>query len=50
VLKDQKDLITKLSKGFVYKENIILQSLYKSASDQEIPPNIILEFAGIYGF
>ena len=47
---DQKNLITKLSKGFIYKENIILQSLYKSASDQKIPPNIILEFAGIYGF
>ena len=47
---DQKNLITKLTKGFIYKENIILQSLYKSASDQKIPPNIILEFARIYGF
>ncbi len=47
---DQKNLITKLNKGFIYKENIILQSLYKSASDQKIPPNIILEFARIYGF
>ena len=47
---DQKNLITKLNKDFVYKENIILQSLYKSASDQKIPPNIILEFARIYGF
>ena len=47
---DQKNLITKLSKGFIYKENIILQSLYKSASDEKIPPNIILEFARIYGF
>ena len=47
---DQKNLITKLSKSFIYKENTILQSLYKSASDQKIPPNIILEFARIYGF
>ena len=47
---DQKNLIAKLSKGFIYKENTILQSLYKSASDQKIPPNIILEFARIYGF
>ena len=47
---DQKNLITKLSKGFIYKENTILQSLYKSASDEKIPPNIILEFARIYGF
>ena len=27
-----------------------MQSLYKSASDQKIPPNIIIEFARIYGF
>ena len=40
----------KLNKEILYKENIILQSLYKSASDQNIPPNIIIEFAGIYGF
>ena len=40
----------KLQKKIIYKENIILQSLYKSASDQNIPPNIIIEFAGIYGF
>ena len=40
----------KLNKKIVYKENIILQSLYKSANDQDIPANIIIEFAGIYGF
>jgi len=40
----------KLDKKIVYKENIIMQSLYKSASDQKIPPNIIIDFAGIYGF
>ncbi len=40
----------KLNKEILYKENIILQSLYKAASDQNIPPNIIIEFAGIYGF
>ena len=27
-----------------------MQSLYKSASDQRIPANIIIEFARIYGF
>ena len=43
-------LSIKLNKKIVYKENIILQSLYKSANDQDIPPNIIIEFAGIYGF
>ena len=40
----------KLEKLVIYKENIILQSLYKSASDQKIPPNTIIEFARIYGF
>jgi murein DD-endopeptidase MepM/ murein hydrolase activator NlpD len=47
---DQKKLITKLNKNLIYKENIILQSLYKSASNQKIPANIIVEFARIYGF
>ena len=40
----------KLEKLILYKENIILQSLYKSASDQKIPPNTVIEFAQIYGF
>ena len=47
---DQRKLITKLNKDIVYKENIILQSLYKSAVNENIPPNIIIEFARIYGF
>ena len=47
---DQKTLVTKLQKQILYKENIILQSLYRSASEQKIPANIIVEFAGIYGF
>jgi len=47
---DQKILVTKLNKKIVYKENIILQSLYKSASKQKIPANIIIEFARVYGF
>ena len=40
----------KLDKEIIYNENIILQSLYKAASDQKIPANIIIEFARIYGF
>ena len=40
----------KLDKKIIYKENVILQSLYKSATDQNIPANIIIEFARIYGF
>ena len=40
----------KLEKKIVYKENLILQSLYKAATDEKIPANTIIEFAGIYGF
>ena len=43
-------LLTKLKKEIIYKENIISQSLYKSAVDQTIPLSIIIEFARIYGF
>jgi len=47
---EQKILLTKLNKNILYKENIILQSLYKSASQQKIPASIIVEFARVYGF
>ncbi len=43
-------LSIKLKKKIVYKEDIILNSLYKSATNQNIPANIIINFAGIYGF
>ena len=43
-------LSIKLDKKIIYKENIILQSLYKAATDQKIPVNTIVEFARIYGF
>ena len=43
-------LSIQLDKKIIYKENIIMQSLYKAASDQNIPINTIVEFAGIYGF
>tara|TARA_Y100000591_G_scaffold94823_1_gene80232 strand:+ start:254 stop:1546 length:1293 start_codon:yes stop_codon:yes gene_type:complete len=46
----QKVLLTKLKKEIVYNENIILQSLYKSATDQNVPIGIIIDFARIYGF
>ena len=46
----QEVVTLKLDKKIVYKENIILQSLYKSAIDQNIPANTIIEFARIYGF
>ena len=47
---NERTLLIKLNKEIVYKENVILQSLYKSAMDQNIPANIIVSFAGIYGF
>ncbi len=47
---NQKIVLTKLNKEIVYSENIILQSLYKSALDQKVPTGIIIEFARIYGF
>ena len=47
---NQSILVTKLNKKILYKENIIMQSLYKSAINQDVPANIIVEFARIYGF
>ena len=47
---DQKILVTSLNKNILYKENIILESLYKSAVEQKIPANVIVEFARVYGF
>ena len=47
---EKKIISTKLSKKIIYEENIILDSLYRSAVTKKIPPNIIIEFARIYGF
>ena len=44
-------VITKLEKKIIYSEDVILKSLYNSAvSQNNVPPNIIIEFARIYGF
>ena len=46
-----KEIISiKLNKKIIYKENLIAQSLYKAATDKQIPANTIIDFAGIYGF
>ncbi len=45
-----KIISIKLDKKIIYKENVILQSLYNSAIEQNIPANAIIEFARIYGF
>ena len=46
----QEILTIKLDKQIIFIENTILQSLYKAATEKNIPANIIIEFARIYGF
>ncbi len=47
---NEEIITTKLDKKIIYKENIILQSLYRSALSKKIPVNTIIELARIYGF
>ena len=47
---NEEIVLIKLNKKIEYKENLIIQSLYKSATNQKIPANVIVEFARIYGF
>ncbi len=49
-LFEKKLIITNLNKKIIFREGKILQSLYKTAIDLKIQPNIIIEFARIYGF
>ncbi len=44
------ELNKELTLNRIYKENFIKNSLYKSAVDKKIDPNIIVQFAQIYGF
>ena len=46
----KEKIITNLKKRIIYKEKKISQSLYRTAIDLGIQPNIIIEFARIYGF
>ena len=46
----KKKIITNLNKRIVFKEGKILKSLYRTAVDLDVKPNIIIEFARIYGF
>ena len=46
----KRDIITNLEKKIVLKEGVIKSSLYKSAIQEGISPNIIIEFARLYGF
>ena len=49
-LFEKKTIITNLIKRIIFKEGKILQSLYKTAVDLDVQPNIVIEFARIYGF
>jgi len=46
----KKEIVTNLKKKLVFKEAKINQSLYRAAMNVGISPNIIIEFARIYGF
>ena len=45
-----REIVTNLKKIIVLKEGTIKSSLYKSATKEDISPNIIVEFARLYGF
>ena len=52
---NKKDFVSKiieknLTKTITFKEGIIKNSLYSAALEQGIKPNIIIEFARLYGF
>ncbi|MDC0452152.1 peptidoglycan DD-metalloendopeptidase family protein [Candidatus Pelagibacter sp.] len=49
-LFEKKIIITNLNKKIIFKEGKITQSLYKTAIDLNVQPNLIIEFARIYGF
>ena len=46
----KRDIITNLEKKIILKEGVIKSSLYKSATKENIDPNIIIDFARLYGF
>ena len=47
---EKEEIITNLNTRIIYKEGKITQSLYKSAIKLDIKPNVIVDFARIYGF
>ena len=47
---EAKEITKNLNKKIIFKEGKISQSLYRSAVKSNILPNIIVEFARIYGF
>ena len=47
---NSREIITNLEKKLILKEGVIKSSLYKSATQQNINPNVIIEFARLYCF
>ena len=45
----KEEIVTNLTKRLVLKEGVIRSSLYQSATKQKISPNVIIEFARLYG-
>ena len=46
----KREIITNLEKKIILKEGVIKSSLYRSATQENISPNVIIEFARLYGF
>ena len=46
----KEEIVTNLTKKLILKEGVIKSSLYNSATKQDINPNVIIEFARLYGF
>ena len=46
----KEEIVTNLTKKLVLREGVIKSSLYNSAIKQKINPNVIIEFARLYGF
>ena len=44
------NIVTNLAKKNIYKEGRITSSLYKTATELGVKPNLIIDFARIYGF
>ncbi len=44
------NIVTNLTKKNIYKEGRITSSLYKTATELGVKPNLIIDFARIYGF
>ena len=46
----RNEIITNLTRKIIFREGKITQSLYRTASNLNVQPNVIVDFARIYGF